>query len=758
VNGLVEQLRYTWTPRGVEGANRFQIAAMSEGFKSGEMAPLLSMVRSLCRYDPPKGDPENPPVSFGWLDHESHRFAFRRIHLPPRKGKRGNFAAHVLVGTPRSLPEAALASSFGSSFWWDGLTPEDLEEIAAGKRDFQLPAVDFSEVVVARPMLDDRDPEAVMSLVHGLLTLPPDTRLAVAADGEKLGQIVRSVAWRVPEALDGLSLSTYEGSAFFPFRVIGAAAPDAAIRQCALGLSEGLEKSSRVTLERLVSGEPGDRPLRALAGDEAFSSADERRAVLWDRALRVVGLTTGEGAFDRASADLVADPSVVSLLVRTERGRANLAAAAQVGTPAVLRAIGTACGRMEPASHDALCLAIGGRYATTAKLAGCAAVAAVLVDGPAREAMLDGILNTGLGDEDAARGLGPEDAALILGRAAHGGAEAGAIAGLLRATSRQIARCSREKDLPDSYLASMFVALLSSEGATGVLSKAIDARPALLDEIQLDGAEKYRCLELLERLGRAGRETALPGLLPVLAEAPWADRARAVLESLPAAAAGQCVAGALGKIDRDPIPPELSAICDDLAAVLLGQGDMPLALTLLGRSGSADGELALRLSRDLAGGSGGAATGAAMRAARIRHDGLRVAITGIALDRAVGAVEHPADAAEIWRALVRLEPRASTEETLDRLLRRASRQRGGRGGAALLGWIAQSVLSANPKLVKRSGRLRDSDLDALALEVSALVPERLMRGMDTYVEDADTRAVSWWERLGPEKKKGLGRR
>src|SRR4051794_23536780 len=101
---VVEQLRYTWTPRGVEGINRFQIAGMSEGFKTSLRA-VLPVVRKICRYDRPKRDRTANPTSFGWFDYREYRIAFCRVGLAPVRGKVANFSAHVLVGPPNVLRE-----------------------------------------------------------------------------------------------------------------------------------------------------------------------------------------------------------------------------------------------------------------------------------------------------------------------------------------------------------------------------------------------------------------------------------------------------------------------------------------------------------------------------------------------------------------------------------------------------------------------------------------------------------------------------
>jgi hypothetical protein len=95
--GDIAQLHYSWSRRGVEGANRFQIVRMSASLDAGRLRPLLPTVRRICRYDRPAGRAEVLPTSFGWFDHEHHRIAFRRVALPPRAGPDARERARIVV-------------------------------------------------------------------------------------------------------------------------------------------------------------------------------------------------------------------------------------------------------------------------------------------------------------------------------------------------------------------------------------------------------------------------------------------------------------------------------------------------------------------------------------------------------------------------------------------------------------------------------------------------------------------------------------
>jgi hypothetical protein len=146
------QVWYTWARDGLEGVNRFQIVASSEPLE-GRTRAFVEQARTFCRYSPPDGaSARSAPVSFGWSDVGTTRFAFCRTYLgEDATGRPGNFAAHVLFGRMPQLQIPALLASFGSSLWWAGqmsAVPPDgrLERVAdlpPGHRrpDTQDPAI-----------------------------------------------------------------------------------------------------------------------------------------------------------------------------------------------------------------------------------------------------------------------------------------------------------------------------------------------------------------------------------------------------------------------------------------------------------------------------------------------------------------------------------------------------------------------------------------------------------------------------------------
>jgi hypothetical protein len=747
VPSAVEQLRYTWAPRGVEGVNRFQIAAMSAGFRSGEAAGALSLARSLCRYDPPRGGDEGRPVSFGWADQGPYRIAFRRQALPAGTDRAGNFAAHLLVGTPETLPAAGIAAAFGSPLWWRGITGEERAEIADGKRDFEVPTIDLEEMTATAPPPDCEE-EAIMALLNRLLQLPAGERVVVAAEGEALAWALSSVARLLPEALAGLTASTYEGKPTYPFRLLGASESVSPVQACELHLPSALPQGERKALEELVATGPASDELRSVVGRAGRGDGGDAADRMWRTALMLVGLEGGREAGARLDDSLLADPEVAGFLARSPAGRTTLARWAQAGG-AVLRGVKAAGERMEAACREALYTTIGCEYVATADLRGSAAAVDAMGAAPAREKVLDRLLEAAR-EEKVAATLGPQDATMVIRRAAERELEAVAIRPMLRGCAPHVARCTAEPSIPDSYLATMFEAALADPNMSRALAEAIHTRPRFLGSVTLEGAEAKLCVELLGRLDPGIRETALGPLLPLLIASPARDRVQALVMSLPPMAAAQAIVAL-----RERLPPSeaVDGICDALGAVLLERREVGMARSVLGESRSADGVLAAALLRRLADGRGDGPAAIAIETGSIHYAELRRAVRRLALDHARTGVRSLGAVEALWDALVTIFPREDKQARLRRLLGLGTLPAPA-AGAATLAWIAGSLLDREPDLVTRLGSLKDDDLEAAAMTLAETVDPWRFAEAAPFVENASKRARKWWHRLESHSEKG----
>lgn len=755
---VIEQLHYTWSPRGMEGINRFQICAMSAGLRSGSVRSVLPAVRKICRYDRPRRDRDANPVSFGWFDHRDHRIAFCRVRLPPARGKVGNFAAHVLVGPPAALRECDVASTFGASFWWRGDHAEDGDGPTYGPRDFELPMIDFDEALRTRLAIEDVESTPALALSHALLQLPADGRLAVTGDNDAFGRALRVIGHQLPEAFDGLSLSTYEGAPTFPFRVIGTKTPKPRQLDCSLAMPADLGDPSRATLDALIMPGLRNSRFRAAARTVDTKGAGERREAVWSRARTIVGLATGENPSTALSAALLSEPEVVTFLAGEEGGRACLAAAAQVRPRAITTAMRAATGLIGETNQTALYATIVDHYTTTRQLRGCGVVVTAMANSAARGALLDMALGIAVADEHAAAALETDDATALTVHAVRQNKAAESILPLLHGAATHLVRCATERSIPDEYLAIMFRHLLSGTGDPDTLVEALRVRPALLEGIELNETEKDNCLEMLAKLPRQeSQATVLRVLLPLLSDAQRAPRIAAAVRSLPPTVVAPYIVTTFGS---RPEPPEaLSALCDDLAAAVLssalGNDSMAvrdaqaLALKVLACSRSRDSTLGSQLVRGLLAASGEPPVTIARQAADLRHRGLREAVTAMALDLAVGELRRVEDVAIIWRQLRQSHVGEGEQTLLRELLHHGRRQRPGRTSGMVIVWIVRELLptQSSHSLTSIAGRLRDPQAERLARDIVTQLPEWCLEGLDSSMESADRRAQAVWRGL-----------
>lgn len=758
--GPIEQLHYTWAAKGAEGINRFQIAAISPGLKSSAMGSLLPVIRRVCRYERPAGGEDVLPRSFGWFEHRAHRIAFLRVAIPRERDRRGNFTAHIVVAPAGLLSEADVASTFGSPFWWTGEVGGREEGGSEASSGFVLPTIDRADLLRERTEPPPAPPPAALVLARGLLALPAEGRLSVADDGTRFGPALRLLARRLPEALDGVSLSTYEGgSPGAPFDVIGGPRTGAGPGGCDLAGEGSLDPEARGLLEELLgTGEEPER-LRVAARRGTPVRTGRAGGALWEVAGSLRALAAAEGSIDAAAIRALGTPEAILYLCRVPPGVANVAVAARGGGAAILGALRGAWAEMSGGTRDALGAALSEAQLAAGDLCGTAALAGAVPEGSHREAILDRALAAALGDEGLARSLGPDDAALLLERAARSRVGAEQAGGLLQAVASHLGRCAELSALPRSYLAAMFRAALVGDGEDAQLVEALLRHPALLLDADLSEGEKDRCLALLGRLPPPQLERVLPALLPRLAGGDRRQPLEAALDRLSTGAAGrvliQAMAGARGD---EAARRALSEICEERAVPLIAAGVTPLALELLGASSSDSGQAAAELLRATVHRSPGSAIDAARRSASIEPPALRGALAERALACALDDARGPGEVTAVWATLEDAYPGAGAEERLRLLLEFGLLGTGGVGTAAMLAWIAGWLLPERQDMLRRTGGLRDRKAEDLARDVAAGTPWHCMREMEPHVNGAGRRCLSWWKGLEAHRRKEAKRR
>jgi hypothetical protein len=749
----IEQLYYTWAPRGAEGINRFQIAAISAGLKRPPLVSLMPDLRRFCRYDRPAGASEGP-ASFGWLDLRQHRVAFLRVPVPGTGGRSGSFAAHLLVGPIAALPAGEIASSFGAGFWWTGLTPAEHEEIANGKRDFGLPQLDWEEALRTRVASDADGVDTSGILLTDLLSRLDNERLVVHDDGTQFGPALRTVGRRCPDLLAGISLSTFEAAAVFPFTVVGSVQRRAGARVCELAKGKLDPACGAVSRALLSEGSTADL-LWAAIGLPGNPSGRPRTESRLDFAGTLVGLAEGsiEGS---APAAILASPAAVAYLAQSERGRRCLVTVEAGRLPQLLAALTQMRVRIPPAQLDELCRAFGRRIATSGELHACAAMLAAFPDGAARVELEEEMLRRALRIDSKERKPEASDALALVQIAAARRLELDRCLPLLRAAAPHIGVCSEDRLVPKWMLAAMLSPDLADDGTGEELCRALRKYPSLLVESRPSAEEERLWLNLGLRLPSHRLEEALPALLAGLARQSPRDLS-ALLDRVPDITGRRALVAAGHLRDRGATPRSLGELCEQKAETALAKEDPESARRLLALADSNDAQIATELlaiprrttsDSIRVGGSVGS----------IESPGLRKAIFEAALAAAVRALRHPDDAGRAWKLLCSSYPKATTESNLEHLLRIAMRAPPASGQGMLLVWVCAGFLPAHDDLRQRNGEPKNNSISDLSSILAGRMSSLEVEFLQPLVDATDRPSRRWWKSLVSDYRKAYDSR
>jgi hypothetical protein len=194
----LEHIRYTWAKAGILGHGMYQPIAASNGLLDTSTR-IYARATRLCRYDrPPQESDER--ISFGWIDSDNLRYAFRRVFLPDlQRGHPGNFAAHVIVGPPERLSVRRLLRTWDTDLWWSG--PEDDDTVGELPTITTLPSNDS--------LAPARGPSAV-TLLATLLEAPGRVVLPNGSSDALIAGLL-AIDESVPLMLEQRSFSMWEG-------------------------------------------------------------------------------------------------------------------------------------------------------------------------------------------------------------------------------------------------------------------------------------------------------------------------------------------------------------------------------------------------------------------------------------------------------------------------------------------------------------------------------------------------------------------
>lgn len=327
---MLEQLRYTWAPQGLEGLARFQVVGTSAGLQDLR-TPRARLALELCAYSPPSSPTTAEWVSFGWVDNKGDRYVFRRTPIGLDEiGRPGNFAAHVLVGPTADISAGVILRAFWSSQWWTG-------DLSDANQDWaRLPEVDL-DVWGAAVVSPAKDPASVSLAVTTMLR-ERGARVVLGVDPDTAVRAALRLADGAPGLLGNGAFSTFERGKREPwFAVLGSTGslPERSYPTGASGPEERaaaylarapLDKLQRIAAATKNAGQGSNRDTRDLVVSLCTLFADiEARQGVTPQELSVA-LTTPETALDVLPYESARSAFVAGIL-SSDRAFADLARA-----------------------------------------------------------------------------------------------------------------------------------------------------------------------------------------------------------------------------------------------------------------------------------------------------------------------------------------------------------------------------------------------------------------------------------------------
>jgi len=438
-------------------------------------------------------------------------------------------------------------------------------------------------------------------------------------------------------------------------------------------------------------------------------------------------------------------------------GRERIAEAIQASDPDVGKALREYLHTIEPSDLKALYESTIERYRSTRKLGGCTAAAEVFAGGPnlLPQALLDAILDMTITDPETVETLEAEDVVALIVRAAKCKLAAEQLSPLLKRASTDVDRLAVDKQLPTSYIVTIFRSTLCDEKPVmhAKLVAALVARRGLLEKVVLSHDEQERCLDLLDALHGRDLEAALSALLLGLTEKQPASL-REVLARLPLTAASRIIIEQ-AHVGGPDVPETVSELCDTHASALLRQqlsaGQDPardltrLAVGLLECSRSDDYPVAHDLLKALYS-RASQPLRVAEATAEIASPELRAALAALAVDKAIAQVRCESDVGQIWAEMHRQDVDASDEVVLRWLLTRAVANEK-TDCEQILRWLATHLLPACGSSIWASSRIRDRDIQEMCLALAVRAPIWRMEQEDPRIAAGGRRIRSWWRDL-----------
>lgn len=238
----IEQLWYTWAPRGMEDIRGFQVYAATPGLMDVNGATFRA-INPYLGYDLPTGtNPsaatiENSPVCLAFIDAGNQRLLLRKNFTgSDSAGRIGTYFIHLLTSLPANFTARDAINLWHSSFW-----QTTIPESTSGFRDPHsyelLPVV--PDVLKPEPYTEQKFSQNEMLgkylpfVIQAYLSLDKEQRLFIAAEDYHIASLIWGLTECLPSLLlQDLTFSTYESDIVKTnMRIVGACLPVEKVRR-----------------------------------------------------------------------------------------------------------------------------------------------------------------------------------------------------------------------------------------------------------------------------------------------------------------------------------------------------------------------------------------------------------------------------------------------------------------------------------------------------------------------------------------------
>ena len=254
-NAQIEQLWYTWAPRGMEDIRGFQVYAATSGLMDVNGATFRA-INPYLGYDLPTGtNPsaatrENSPVCLAFINAGNQYLLLRKNFTgSDSAGRIGTYFIHLLTSLPANFTARDAISLWHSSFWQTSI-PELTADFKDPHRYELFPAP--TGILNPEPdaelkfLKDEALEKHLPFVIQAFLSLNQNQRLFIAADDHQVASLIWGLTHCLPSLLQqSLTFSTYEADVLkTDMRIVGTCLPVPEVRRESLNMARVLPADS----------------------------------------------------------------------------------------------------------------------------------------------------------------------------------------------------------------------------------------------------------------------------------------------------------------------------------------------------------------------------------------------------------------------------------------------------------------------------------------------------------------------------------